>query len=83
MMCGFLEWRWREEGKASLSLKGLGFLLAGGVEVGRLALLGLAGDFDGGLPLRLEVSVREGRSRNPSEEITSMVALTTCLSCGR
>lgn len=51
--------------------------------MGRLALLGLAGDFDGGLPLRLEVSVREGRSRNPSEEITSMVALTTCLSCGR
>ncbi|KAF2593125.1 hypothetical protein F2Q70_00045267 [Brassica cretica] len=51
MMCGFLEWRGREEGKASLSRKGLGFL-DGGVDEGRLVLMGLAGDFVGGLSLK-------------------------------
>ena len=50
MMCGFLEWRGREEGKASLSLKGLGFL-DWGVE-GRLVRLVLGGDFVGGLSLK-------------------------------
>ena len=90
MMCGFLEWRGREEGKASLSLKGLGFL-DGGVDEGRLVRLGLGGDFVGGLSLkeglgrwlRLEVKVRDGRSRNPRDDTTSMVRLATCLSCGR